>query len=164
MLKRYQINDVYIHVITDGRDTLPTSGISFVKGLEKKMSLLGLGQIATISGRYYAMDRDKNWDRTKQYYDLIVSGNGNRCVNSVTCLQNSYVNDITDEFIEPTLINTEGCIQPKDSVLFMNFRPDRARQISFALENNDFHHFEVNDLNLNFTIMTPYSSELKKFP
>ena len=161
ILKRYQINDVYIHVITDGRDTLPTSGISFVKALEKKMSLLGLGQIATISGRYYAMDRDKNWDRTKQYYDLIVSGNGNRCNNSVTCLENSYANDITDEFIEPTLINTEGCIQPKDSVLFMNFRPDRARQISFALENNDFNHFKVNDLNLNFTIMTPYSSELK---
>ena len=105
------------------------------------------------------MDRDKNWDRTKQYYDLIVSGNGNRCDNSVTCLQNSYANDITDEFIG-TLINVK-VVFVKDSVLFVNFRPDRARQISFALENNDFNHFEVNDLNLNFTIMTPYSSELK---
>ncbi len=161
ILRRYEINEVYIHAITDGRDTLPKSGIEFINALEQKMKLLEIGQIATVSGRYYAMDRDKNWDRTKKFYDAMVSGIGKFSNSSTACLKNSYSNDVTDEFIEPTIINSKGCIQSGDSVLFMNFRPDRARQTSFALENNNFTDFDVRDLNLNFTVMTPYSSDLK---
>ena len=161
ILRRYEINEVYIHAITDGRDTLPKSGIGFINALEQKMKLLEIGQIATVSGRYYAMDRDKNWDRTKKFYDAMVSGIGKFSNSSTACLKNSYSNNVTDEFIEPTIINSRGCIQSGDSVLFMNFRPDRARQTSFALENNNFTDFDVHDLNLNFTVMTPYSSDLK---
>ncbi len=160
ILKRFEVDDVFIHVITDGRDTLPKSGIKFINDLEKKMKFLKIGQIATISGRYFAMDRDKNWDRTKKSYDAIVSGIGQHSKTSVACLETSYDNGVTDEFIEPTIINSKGCIKSGDSVLFMNFRPDRARQISFALENNNFTEFDVRDLALNFTVMTPYSSDL----
>tara|TARA_B100000674_G_scaffold36491_1_gene25551 strand:+ start:781 stop:2322 length:1542 start_codon:yes stop_codon:yes gene_type:complete len=160
LLKKAGIDKVFVHVITDGRDTFPESGADYIATLEEKMNLIGVGEIATISGRYYAMDRDKNWDRTKKAYDAIVLGKGEYSKSSKKCIEDSYVKGITDEFIEPTVINTEGCIQSGDAALFMNFRPDRARQISFALENNNFTHFNARELNLHFTIMTPYSSEL----
>tara|TARA_Y100000589_G_scaffold330348_1_gene379716 strand:+ start:2406 stop:3947 length:1542 start_codon:yes stop_codon:yes gene_type:complete len=160
LLRKFSIDNVFVHAITDGRDTLPESGGSYVAALEENMNLIGIGQIATISGRYYAMDRDKNWDRTQKSYDAMVFGKGEQSESAQKCIQNSYSSGITDEFIEPSIINPNGCIQRGDVVLFMNFRPDRARQLSFALENNNFRHFNVRDLNLDFTIMTPYSSEL----
>ncbi len=161
--KAKNVDKVYIHVFTDGRDVSPTSGINFIKELENKISEIGVGKIATISGRYYAMDRDKRWDRLQKVYDLIVNGKGKTDKNAVSIIEKSYRENITDEFIVPTGIEGFQPIKDFDSVIFYNFRPDRAREITSALTQDNFDGFkrEKGKLNINFVSMTEYDADFK---
>ncbi len=161
--KTKNVDRVYIHVFTDGRDVSPTSGINFIKDLENKTAEIGVGKIATVSGRYYAMDRDKRWDRLQKVYDLIVNGKGKTDKNAVSIIEKSYKENITDEFIVPTGIEGFQPIKNSDSVIFYNFRPDRAREITSALTQDNFDGFErkKGKLNINFVAMTEYDADFK---
>ncbi len=141
MSKRYGVK-AYVHAFLDGRDTAPESGEEFLKELEAKMKEIGEGTIATISGRYYAMDRDKNWDRIKKAYDVMVYGEGNRASSAIEAIQKSYSEKVSDEFVIPTLICPEGVIKKGDVFINFNLRPDRAREITRALNDKDFSGFE----------------------
>ncbi len=136
MAKKNGVENVYVHCFLDGRDTAPTSGKGFIEELESKMKEIGVGKIASIHGRYYAMDRDNNWDRIKKAYDALVLGEGVKENSAVEAITNSYNNDVTDEFVLPTVICENDkpltVIKDNDSVVFFNFRPDRARQITRA--------------------------------
>lgn len=146
LAKRNDVKRVYVHVFLDGRDTAPTSGEGFIKELENKMKEIGVGEIATVSGRYYAMDRDNRWDRVEKAYDAMVMGVGNTANSAVECIETSYSKDIKDEFVEPTIITKNGEPTAKivegDTIIFFNFRPDRAREISRAFCDVDFKGFE----------------------
>ena len=146
MAKREGISNVYVHAFLDGRDTPPASGKDFVVALEEKMAEIGVGKIASLSGRYYAMDRDNNWDRVQKAYDSLVSGEGVTAENAVKAMEDSYANGVTDEFVLPTVITENGkplsLVKPGDSVIFFNFRPDRAREITRAFCDDKFTGFE----------------------
>ncbi|MCO4783178.1 MAG: 2,3-bisphosphoglycerate-independent phosphoglycerate mutase [Candidatus Cloacimonetes bacterium] len=160
LCKKENIKDVYIHAIMDGRDTYSRSGINFIKDIEAHCQNEGVGKIATISGRFYTMDRDSNIDRVQKGYDAMVFGKGNHAESAVSCMEESYQKDVSDEFIVPTVIDNEGLIQEENSVFFLNFRPDRARQITGVLTNQMVEGYKARDLNLNFMSMTRYSSDL----
>ena len=139
---------VFIHCFLDGRDTPPSSADHYVAALQNKIEEIGCGQIASIVGRYYAMDRDKRWERTERAYNLLVKDKGERTEDPVAAIRRSYETGITDEFVEPTVIveaNGEpvATIQDGDAVIFFNFRPDRARQLTRALAISDFNEFDV---------------------
>ncbi|MDD4027764.1 MAG: 2,3-bisphosphoglycerate-independent phosphoglycerate mutase [Bacilli bacterium] len=138
LAKINNINNLYIHIITDGRDTLPNNSYKYIEELQQTISEYNIGEIATISGRYYAMDRDNNWDRTKKYYETIVNGNSKYNKNIKELIENSYKNNILDEFIEPTIINKDGLIKDNDSIIWVNYRPDRAKQILSSLTNIEY--------------------------
>lgn len=146
MAKQEGVKKVFVHCFLDGRDTAPTSGITFVKALEEKMEELGIGKIASLSGRYYAMDRDNRWDRVQKAYDALTKGVGETAENAVKAMEDSYAADVTDEFVVPTVITENGeplaKIQDKDSVIFFNFRPDRAREITRAFCADEFDGFD----------------------
>ncbi|MBP0956933.1 MAG: 2,3-bisphosphoglycerate-independent phosphoglycerate mutase [Oscillospiraceae bacterium] len=146
MAKREGISNVFVHAFLDGRDTPPASGKDFVAALEEKMAEIGVGKIASLSGRYYAMDRDNNWDRVQKAYDSLVSGEGVTAENAVKAMEDSYANGVTDEFVLPTVITENGkplsLVKPGDSVIFFNFRPDRAREITRAFCDDKFTGFE----------------------
>lgn len=160
LAKAQGIEDVCIHVITDGRDTKPTSGLEFVQKIEAYLDQFGLGRIATLSGRYYAMDRDRRWDRTQKVYKLMThDGEGSGRLAS-ELLQASYDQDITDEFVEPVRVS-RGSVEPGDGVIFFNFRPDRARQLTQAFVMPDFSGFERDLITpLEFATFTQYDSSL----
>lgn len=143
--KRSGLSKVYVHCFMDGRDTPPDSGIKYIRALERKMRELGIGEIASVSGRYYAMDRDKNYDRTERAYAVLTRGEGNASVSAEAAVEASYAEGITDEFIVPTAVLKDGkpaaVIEEHDSVVFFNFRPDRARQISRAFCDDSFDYF-----------------------
>ncbi len=147
MCKKENIQKIYIHVITDGRDTLPDEAPKYIKMLEEKISELGVGEIASISGRFYAMDRDNRWDRIKKYYDAIVYGEPNQKVSINSFVENSFKNKVYDEFIEPCLLNSNGLIEDNDGLIFFNFRSDRANQILMSFANKDFNKFEAKNYN-----------------
>lgn len=154
--KEMGVEKVYIHAFLDGRDTDPHSGKRFLAETEALMRELQLGSIATISGRYYAMDRDNRWERVKLAYDALV---GNETVQASTALEyieSSYAEDITDEFVLPARIDPEGIIRPGDVVVFYNFRPDRAREMTNALTQKSFDAFEHSDLLLDYYCMSVY--------
>jgi 2,3-bisphosphoglycerate-independent phosphoglycerate mutase len=133
------IEDLVIHAFTDGRDTLPTGGMKFLAEVQGWCDEVGAGRIGTVVGRYYAMDRDKRWDRTQRAYDLLVHGRGEQAVQSATeAAQAAYERDETDEFIAPTTVGGEARIRPGDAVLAFNFRPDRMRQLTRALADPGF--------------------------
>ena len=146
LAKAHGLTKVYVHAFLDGRDTPPTSGLGYIQELEAKMSEIGVGKIATISGRYYAMDRDNRWERVQLAYDALTQGKGEtaQCANS--CMEATYAKNVNDEFVLPTIIATDGkptaVIQENDSVIFYNFRPDRAREITRAFCDPDFKGFE----------------------
>ena len=146
MAKREGLDKVYVHCFLDGRDTAPTSGITYVKALEEKMAELGIGKIASLSGRYYAMDRDNRWDRVQKAYDVLTKGEGEQAESAVDAMQASYDKDVTDEFVVPTAIVENGkpvaTVSDKDSVIFFNFRPDRAREITRAFCADTFDGFD----------------------
>lgn len=146
MAKREGVEKVYVHCFLDGRDTPPASGKEFVEALEAEMKKIGVGEIATVSGRYYAMDRDNRWDRVELAYNALTSGEGVKGTDAPAAVQASYDNDKTDEFVLPTVIEKDGqptgVVSDKDSVVFFNFRPDRAREITRAFCDDDFQGFE----------------------
>ncbi|MDF1497735.1 MAG: 2,3-bisphosphoglycerate-independent phosphoglycerate mutase [Patescibacteria group bacterium] len=163
-----QKNRVFIHVFTDGRDTSPESGIKFIGDLLKNIKEENWpGKITSITGRYYAMDRNKSWDRTKMCYYCLVNAVGKKETDPIKALEKSYANNITDEFIKPTLIldenNNFNLIKEKDSVVYFNIREDRARQITQAFVNEDFTDFDRGGKlsDLNFSTMIEYEKDSK---
>lgn len=161
LCKKEKLNNVYIHVITDGRDTAPTSGIRYIKELENKIKELGVGIIGSISGRYYTMDRDNNFDRLKKSYDMLINGiSTDKTIEEVW--KESQYNGITDEFINPVLLNQDGIINDNDSVIIYNYRPDRLREIGTALTNDKVDYFDRTIRNnLYLVTMMPVSEDVK---
>lgn len=165
MAKRRDFEDVYVHCFLDGRDTPPASAESYIIKLQDKMKEKGVGKIASISGRFYAMDRDKRWQRVQKCYNVLVNGEGEKASSSIKAIEDSYQKEVFDEFVEPTLIcNGEqpiATIGKNDSVIFFNFRPDRAREITRALVDTNFNNFETKkDLNLYFVCFTNYDETM----
>ncbi len=158
------LDKIYIHCFLDGRDVSPTSGVDFAKALVNKIRDIGAGEIATVMGRYYAMDRDNRWERVVKAYDAMVKGEGEMCDSAVTAIETSYNNDITDEFVVPTVITKDGAptgkIASGDSVIFYNFRPDRAREITRTLVDPEFNGFERDMLDLYYVCMTQYDASM----
>lgn len=151
---------VYVHAFTDGRDTDPKGGLNYVADLESHLSET-VGKIASVVGRYYAMDRDKRWERVKKAYDLMVGGTGLEFSSAQAALEKNYSDGITDEFVEPSLIDKEGLIEPGDLVINFNFRTDRGRQISMALAQQDFPEQDMQALDLHYVTMTRYDDTFK---
>ena len=162
MAKREGLDKVYVHCIMDGRDVSVTSGVGFIKDLQAEMAKLGTGKIASISGRYYAMDRDFAWDRVEKAYSAMVYGEGVMNSDPVKAMEESYANDVTDEFIVPTVVDKDGMIKGGDSVVFFNFRPDRARQITRAFVDEKFDGFERRNgfFPVKFVCMTQYDETM----
>ena len=165
LAKRKDFEDVYVHCFMDGRDTPPSSGETYVTELEEKMKEKGIGKIATISGRFYAMDRDKRWQRVEKAYRALVDGEGEKSTSAISAVESSYQKEVFDEFIEPTVImNGEkpvATIEKHDSVIFYNFRPDRAREITRTLVDKEFNEFETQkDLDLYYVCMTSYDETM----
>lgn len=160
LAKLQGIDEVCVHVITDGRDTNVTDGIKYVKTIAEHIDKIGVGKIATICGRYFAMDRDNRWDRTKKAYDLYTQEGFLDTRNATEVLQDFYAQGINDEFIEPTRI-AEGRVEEGDGVIFFNFRPDRSRQICYAFTMDEFRGFERKKINhLSFVTFTQYDPNL----
>ena len=162
MAHRMGLEKVYVHTFHDGRDVPPTSGVDFMSELVSDMERIGTGKIATISGRYYAMDRDNAWDRVEKAYNAMVLGEGKEERDPVEAIRKSYADGVTDEFIVPTVIDKEGTIKDGDSVIMFNFRPDRARQITRTFVDPDFNGFERKNgyFKLNFVCMAQYDAEM----
>lgn len=161
ILKENNINKIYYHIFLDGRDVNPKSAIKYINILEQKINELNIGKIATISGRYYAMDRDNNYDRLKKAYDAIVYGIGNTYSNPKELLDYSYKNNITDEFIEPAIIN-KTTINDNDAILTFNFRPDRLREIFTSLTNPKECPMKTKELNNIYALsMMPITNTVK---
>ncbi len=142
MAKQRGVEKVYVHCFLDGRDVAPKSGAGFIKQLKEKCEELGNARIATVQGRFYGMDRDKRWDRVEQGYNAIVCGEGIADADPVHAIEESYAQEVTDEFVKPVVCCSEGVINQGDSVIFMNFRPDRAREMTWALNLPDFDGFQ----------------------
>ncbi|MGC4231577.1 MAG: 2,3-bisphosphoglycerate-independent phosphoglycerate mutase [Niabella sp.] len=159
--KERGLKEVYVHAFTDGRDTDPKSGLSFIENLQSHMDTTGVGKIATVDGRYYAMDRDKRWERVKLAYDALVNGVGATAASAVEAVKKSYEENVTDEFIIPTVIvDADGkpvaTIKDGDHLLVFNFRTDRCREITEVLTQSDNEAFGMKKLNLDYTTMTVY--------
>ena len=166
MAKRKDFEDVYVHCFMDGRDTPPSSGETYIVDLEKKISEKGVGKIATVSGRFYAMDRDKRWNRVELAYNALVKGEGEKASSAAQAMEESYQREEFDEFVKPTVIldsNGEPVakIEENDSVIFFNFRPDRAREITRTIVDPDFDGFEREKFfKTYFVCMTPYDETM----
>ncbi|MEN9697167.1 MAG: hypothetical protein RLZ56_588 [Bacteroidota bacterium] len=159
------LSKVFIHAFTDGRDTDPKSGLGYVKDVETHLKK-SVGKIATVSGRYYAMDRDKRWERVQLAYDALVNAAGPTANSALEAIQANYNNEITDEFIKPTIIVENGApiasIQSGDAVLCFNFRTDRCREITEVLSQKDFPEFGMKKLDLHYTTITKYDETFQK--
>ena len=165
MAKREGLKKVYVHCFLDGRDTPPASGKGYIEELQAKMKEIGVGEIGVVSGRYYAMDRDNRWDRVELAYNALTKGQGVKGADAAEAVQASYDNEKTDEFVLPTVIEKDGkptaVIQDKDSVVFFNFRPDRAREITRAFCDDDFQGFEREKrLELTYVCFTDYDETI----
>lgn len=163
--KNEELNNVFIHAFTDGRDTDPKSGLSFLKTLQLHLNKT-VGKIATVSGRYYSMDRDKRWERIKLAYDALVIGEGEKATDAIQAVENSYKKNITDEFIRPCVIVNEAQqplakIKDGDVVICFNFRTDRCREISLVLTQTDMPDAGMKKLSLDYTTMTEYDQSFK---
>jgi 2,3-bisphosphoglycerate-independent phosphoglycerate mutase len=165
LCKRKGFENVFVHAFLDGRDTPPASSEKYIQELEEKMKEKEVGKIATLSGRFYSMDRDKRWERIKKAYDAMVYGIGLKNISSISAIEESYQREVFDEFVEPTVIvdsigNPIAKIEENDSVIFFNFRPDRARQITRTLVDPDFNEFDHVYKKLYFVCMTPYDETM----
>ena len=161
LCKKEGISNVYYHVFLDGRDTLPNICLKYLDELSEKIKETSVGSIASISGRYYAMDRDNRWDRVKKAYDVMVTGIGVECNSYKDVIEKNYNEGIFDEFIVPTIIDKNGMIKDNDGLIAFNFRPDRLREIFKAITNPDFSDFEHKNLkNIKLTTMMPVSDEV----
>ncbi|AOR24415.1 2,3-bisphosphoglycerate-independent phosphoglycerate mutase [Clostridium taeniosporum] len=163
--KKEGIQNVYVHAFMDGRDVAPSSGKEFIEKTEAMMAEIGVGKIATISGRYYAMDRDNRWERIELAYNALVLGKGETANSAVEAIENSYHDNKTDEFVLPTVVLENeaptATIKNGDSVVFFNFRPDRAREITRSINDKVFDGFKRETLNLTFVTMTQYDKTLE---
>lgn len=162
--KKNNFNRVYLHPFLDGRDTPPTSALHYIDEIEVYMRELGVGKIATVSGRYYAMDRDKRWDRVEKAYQAIVNGVGEKANSAHDLVQASYDRDVNDEFVLPTVIEENGApvaqLKENDSVIFYNFRPDRARELSRAIVDPEFDGFKTSYFKTEYVCLTTYDVTL----
>ena len=155
------LTKVYVHAFMDGRDVPPSSGKDFIIEIEKYMKEIGVGKIATVSGRYYAMDRDNRWERVELAYNAMVLGKGEISSSAVEAIDKSYHDNKTDEFVLPSVVDSEGTIKNGDSVIFFNFRPDRAREITRAINDKEFAGFNREALDLTFVTLTQYDKTLE---
>lgn len=163
--QQYGIKEVYFHIFTDGRDTSPYSGKKYIEALEEKIRELKLGCIASVSGRYYAMDRDNNYDRVKLAYEAMTTGSKKQYATAIQAWEENQKNNITDEFIVPSTIHQDGLIRDNDGIIFANFRPDRVRELASALTNKENHGFERTFLtNLKMATLMPVSEEVISMP
>lgn len=162
MCKKYGVDNVVVHPFMDGRDVSPTSGVEFLTELQNKLNSAGIGKIGAVCGRFYAMDRDNRWDRVEKAYNAIVNGEGEYCHDPVKHLKECYQNNVTDEFTVPFIVNKGCTIKDGDSVIFFNFRPDRAREITRALVDTEFTGFErkTDNLHLNYVCFTQYDASM----
>ena len=154
------LTKVYVHCFLDGRDVSPTSGKGFVQELQDKCAEIGVGRIATVMGRYYAMDRDKRWERVQMAYDAMVYGEGHHSSDPVAAVAESYANGVTDEFVEPVVIDPDGTISDNDSIIFFNYRPDRAREITRAIVDPDFDGFARELFPTTYVCSTEYDASM----
>jgi 2,3-bisphosphoglycerate-independent phosphoglycerate mutase len=164
--KTESVPEVFIHAFTDGRDTDPKSGYGFIKNLQEHLNATGTGKIATVSGRYYAMDRDKRWERIKLAYDALVNSKGDKGSSALQIIEKSYAEGITDEFIKPSVVldssgRPEAAISDGDIVICFNFRTDRCREITEVLTQQDFPDQGMKKLALDYTTMTEYDHHFK---
>ncbi len=162
MAKRQGVQKVYVHALLDGRDVPPSSGKEYVRACVAKMEEIGIGKIATVMGRYYAMDRDNRWERVEKAYAAMVYGEGNRCACPVQAVQDSYDANVTDEFVVPTVCAENAQISANDSVIFFNFRPDRAREITRCFVDESFDGFSRKKgfFPLYYVCMTQYDATM----
>ncbi|MBR6273395.1 MAG: 2,3-bisphosphoglycerate-independent phosphoglycerate mutase [Lachnospiraceae bacterium] len=165
LCKRNNFDRVYVHAFLDGRDTPPASGKGYIAMLEEKMAELGVGKVASVSGRYYAMDRDNNYDRVEKAYDSLVKGEGIMDTSATEAVQKSYDNGVTDEFVLPTVITDENgkplsLVRPNDSIIFYNFRPDRAREITRVFCDPEFNKFEREFMPLCYVCFKDYDETI----
>ena len=165
LARRKGLDKVYVHCFLDGRDTPPASGKGYVEELEAKMKELGVGKVASVMGRYYAMDRDNRWDRVERAYNALTRGEGGTAVSAAAGIQASYDAEVNDEFVEPFVVVEDGkpvaTVKDNDSVIFFNFRPDRAREITRAFCDDDFKGFARDRrLNLTYVCFTDYDDTI----
>ncbi|WP_346890316.1 2,3-bisphosphoglycerate-independent phosphoglycerate mutase [Clostridium sp. UBA1056] len=165
LCKKREVKKVFVHCFLDGRDVSPTSSKEFIEELQKHMNNEGVGEIATISGRYYAMDRDNRWERVQLAYNAMVKGEGNTNTSPFAIIEDAYHHNKTDEFIIPSVVVKDSkpvaTIKNKDSVIFFNFRPDRAREITRALKDKEFKGFERENLDITYVCMTQYDKNIE---
>ncbi len=161
LAKRNNIEKFYLHAFLDGRDTPPQSAIDYLKEVDAKLKSEGFPQIATISGRYYAMDRDNRWERVEKAYNALILGEGNVAANSVEAIEKSYANGVNDEFVIPTITLENSRINDGDGVIFYNFRPDRARELTRAINFKEFDGFNRKKVlnNIYYVCMTQYDEK-----
>ena len=162
MAKKMGVEKVYIHCFMDGRDVPPTSGAEYIEELQKELEKTGVGKIATVSGRYYAMDRDNRWERVVKAYDAMVNGEGVKAPDPAAMMRQSYADGVTDEFIVPAVVTEGAEVKSGDSVIFFNFRPDRARELTRTLVDPDFAGFERKKgfFPLTYICMTQYDATM----
>lgn len=163
LAKKKDLHHVYVHAFMDGRDTPPQNGVKYLKEFQEKAREIGVGKIATIVGRYYAMDRDKRWDRTEKAYRMLTEAEGKQFSDPIEAIEASYKDGKTDEFILPIVITENdkpiAVIEDGDAVLFYNFRTDRPRQLTIALTDPNFREFERPQIKLHYVTMTPYHKD-----
>lgn len=165
--KEKGVRNIYVHAFLDGRDVAPNSGIGYVEQLEQAMKEIGAGEIATVSGRFYAMDRDKRWERVEKAYNAIAHGEGIKANSAMEAVEASYASEKFDEFVLPTVIEKDGkpvaTVKSNDAIIFFNFRPDRAIQLSNAFTDNEWEHFNRGERaeNVKFVTMTLYNPSIK---
>jgi 2,3-bisphosphoglycerate-independent phosphoglycerate mutase len=160
MAKERGLKDIYIHAVLDGRDVPPKSALVYFQELEAKMQFPGVGKVATVAGRYYTMDRDKRWERVEQGYRAMTKGQGNNAKTPEQAVTDGYSRGESDEFLKPTIVDPQGLIEDGDSIIFFNFRPDRAREITRAFVDPNFKEFERLPIKVNFTCMTQYDATI----
>lgn len=161
LAKQVGLEEVYIHAFLDGRDTLPDTAITYLDALTAKIKELGIGKIVDISGRYYSMDRERMWNLTEEYYQVLVRGKGKQISDYRSYIEESYQNQIYDEFIVPALLSNDGTVEDQDGLIFVNFRPDRATQLCTALTNPSFQQFPVENLShIKLVTMMPVEKSI----
>ena len=162
MAKKNGLKKVYIHALLDGRDVPPSSAADYMRELVAKIDEIGVGKVATVAGRYYTMDRDTNWNRVEKGYAAMVYGEGVMCEDPVQAIENSYADGVTDEFVIPIVCDKEGTVKENDSMIFFNFRPDRARQITRTFVDDEFKGFERRNgrFPLNFVCFAQYDETM----
>ena len=160
MARSMDLSRVFVHAILDGRDVPPRSALGYFRDLEEKFSQTGTGSTATVSGRYYTMDRDRRWERVEKAYRCLVYGEGLRADSAEEAVRKGYDRGENDEFIMPTVVDDKGMVDDGDSIIFFNFRPDRAREITRAFVDKDFQEFATKPIRVHYTCMTQYDATL----